>query len=475
MLDIRRHWKDIVPPFILVVILIIPVHYPVDRYAEQATAQSLVLDREHAVEFSLEPSSSKFSGIVFQAQRAPVAPEDTLMHLTVRDDSGNQLRSIETTIGRAYVADSGAVRFTFKPISGTPYTRYQIKLTAPHVDPEQPVLLLQPEALREKESTDEPIVFQTLVTRPVVGALTYYVLNSDREGEDIYYYWQRGGQVAAGDNPYICALDNTCIHRKNPGHLPLFYWLSAGARQVGFEEFDQWMAFWLPVLVAAYLGIAVLLLVSLYPVSPLLAWAGASFWLFNRWSLYVLHVGQIDFIALFFLLLSLLLLPRRRAVAMVLFGLSLAVKQVAVFLLPVYLIYGWYQAKGDWKLLLRDSVGILLIPLAVSLPFMVDHLKAFIHALTFSVTRSSEANFGAPSIDAVLTLTGWPGAVFMGLLFIGVYVLVGRRLISVVTAACLIFIIFLGFNTVIFNQYFIWLLPLVWMVVLEKMLQKKTR
>jgi uncharacterized membrane protein len=55
--------------------------------------------------------------------------------------------------------------------------------------------------------------------------------------------------------------------------------------------------------------------------------------------LFEIQIAQIDFIPIFFLLLALVLLERRSAAAMVLFGVSLAAKQIAIFLVPLFLAH----------------------------------------------------------------------------------------------------------------------------------------
>ena len=61
--------------------------------------------------------------------------------------------------------------------------------------------------------------------------------------------------------------------------------------------------------------------------------------------MYVTTTANIDYPAVFFLLLSLWLLPKHRVLAFVTLGLSLGFKQLDVILVPLFLIVVWQSER----------------------------------------------------------------------------------------------------------------------------------
>jgi len=58
---------------------------------------------------------------------------------------------------------------------------------------------------------------------------------------------------------------------------------------------------------------------------------------------------------IFLLLLSVLLFPKRPRTALLLFGVSLALKQIAVFAAPLYLIWVWHDSKANLRRVLSAA------------------------------------------------------------------------------------------------------------------------
>lgn len=317
--------------------------------------------------------------------------------------------------------------------------------------------------LRAKLDQEDAPAITVYASRQLLPVLVEQWSSYDQSGEDIYYYWLRGAQLAEGTNPYSCATDNTCVNHKNPGHLPLFYYLSAWSQQLGWTDFETWFALWQGVSLTAYLSIAAVLFIIAYERRQFsLAILAVLFWLGNRWSLYVIRVGHIEFIAILFLVLALALINWRRSwVAPFFFGISLAVKQVALFLAPLWIIAAW----PDRKKMLHHFLAMAAVPTIVSLPLFLHDQRAMIKSVLFAVTRTNEANMGAPSLDAVLQLEGLQSSMFMFLLVGLVYVMAARRQLPIVLSGLFIFVIMLAFNTVVFNQYFLWVIPLLPLVM----------
>ena len=146
---------------------------------------------------------------------------------------------------------------------------------------------------------------------------------------DIYYIWRDGVRLADGVNPYGYDLPREPEERstKHPSYLPLFYLVVAGAYKLGVHDYATWLALWRAVRIAAHVTIAVLLYHAGHRAGrPLLGLFGALFWSLNRWALYTVRSGGLDELALLVLLLSLECFGRRRRLAFLLLGTSLAIK-----------------------------------------------------------------------------------------------------------------------------------------------------
>src|SRR5437879_6476929 len=112
--------------------------------------------------------------------------------------------------------------------------------------------------------------------------------------------------------------------------------------------YASYIHFWRPVLFLFYVVIfAAIVLLLLSFVRPVLALLSLLLWFFNRWTLKTVELMHIDLLALLPLLISLILFERRRHASLLLLGVSLATKQLGIFLVPLYVIWVWNeQAPG---------------------------------------------------------------------------------------------------------------------------------
>ncbi len=287
---------------------------------------------------------------------------------------------------------------------------------------------------------------------------------------DIYYIWRDGVRLANGENPY--AYDQPTEPdeppTKHPSYLPLFYLAVAGVHHLGVREYATWMAVWKAVRILSHVAIAVLLyLAGQRAGRPLLGLFGALFWSLNRWTLYAVRSGGLDELALLFLLLSLQCFVRRRRLAFLLFGTSLAVKHVGLLVVPLYLVWTWQRSAGDPRGTRRRAVAqaalwIALIPAAVSLPFIWWDADAFTRSILSSVTRPAGGHVSVSALGSLLGLEGSVARIpLLLLLTLVVLVVAHREVIGRYTAVLLMFAAFTDFNTVLFLQYFVWVVPFI--------------
>jgi uncharacterized membrane protein len=294
---------------------------------------------------------------------------------------------------------------------------------------------------------------------------------TETKGEDVYYAWVEGGRILNGDNPYARILaGNMRENQKYATYFPVFYELSALTQWAGLRDYPQWIAFWRSVFLVCHLVIGVLLFLLPYRRRwYAFALFAAAFWLFNRWSLHVAQIAHLDVLALLPLVASLALFDRRRRTALLLFSLSLGLKQIAIFLVPLYLIWVWREAGGRarWRTVAAAAAWIALVPLAASLPFIVWQPEGFIRSIAFSATRLPADHFNVPSADALVGWVGLTARLPMLGLMAAAFWLAWRGMIGRWVAALLVMAVFVDFNTVLFRQYLAWIIPFLPLAALE--------
>jgi len=296
-----------------------------------------------------------------------------------------------------------------------------------------------------------------------------YKTNQVGKEEDIYYLWIEGKRILSGENPYARVLaSNMRDNQKYATYFPLFYILSYLTQLFGLKNYLDWIEFWKYIFLFFNMGIATTLFYCFYQQRVLsLAIFSAIFWLFNRWNFYVTLVADMDFIPIFFLLLSLLLFRRKKWLSLILFSISLAIKQIAIFLLPLYLIWIWQSAPKNATKQVLIAVGVIIsIPLLTSIPFIVWGAESLAKSVLFSATRYADSDFGAFSMDtyvasALPQFVGLKAKIPMLVIMFLVYFIAWQRQITMQMASLLVMIAFVDFNSVLFNQYMCWIVPLI--------------
>lgn len=305
--------------------------------------------------------------------------------------------------------------------------------------------------------------------------LQFWNYGSPRK-EDVYYIYLYGQSLLNRINPYEAILSgDMLVNQKYATYLPLMYLLSWVTQAAGLTAFGAWLSFWRVIFLVFNLSIASLLFYI--PVKKnliVLSLFGSLFWLFNRWTLHVGKTADIDFVAIFFLLLSLFFFSRHRVLAYLLFGASLGVKQIGIFLLPLYLIWAWNQTEAQpWKSVGKAVFWIALIPALISLPFLVWNWEGFIRSILFSATRLAMASFDVYSLDEYIGIKGIVARLPLGAMLLLVYWIAWRRDFGVYLPALLIMTVFVFFNPVMFTSYMVWVVPLIPLVASNYLSQVK--
>jgi uncharacterized membrane protein len=325
----------------------------------------------------------------------------------------------------------------------------------------------------------------------------------DTRGRDVYYSWLEGRRILAGVNPYARILPGDMVENdKYATYFPLFYLLSSLTQAAGLRSYDEWIGFWRYPFLIAHIGIGAIIFLVFYRQKQVLAAVTTSLlWLLNNWAIIVTYIAHFDAIPLFFLLLSLTLFDKRLYLSLLCFSLSLALKQIAIFLVPLYLIWLWQSGMGIgdrgsgiggqgsgvgdgglgagggsvWQVqprfgqdrlmsspVKRVVIGGLVmasLPLLFSLPFIVWQPEGFFRSIIFSLTRGAANPYaaGAQIIGRSGLLSRLPMFLGLGLVFI----LAWQNKVGRYMSAMLVMLAFTALTTVLFPQYLIWLIALV--------------
>jgi uncharacterized membrane protein len=250
-------------------------------------------------------------------------------------------------------------------------------------------------------------------------------------------------------------------NQKYPTYFPLFYLLSAVLVKLGLQEFPQWLTFWRIAFVLFNAGAGVILFYLLWPRRGLLlAAVGLLFWFFSRWNLRITTSANIDYPAVFFLLLTFWVLPRHRLWAFLALSLSLGFKQVDSILVPLFLIVVWQSEKAHRiEAIVTAGVALASTLVLTSAPFLIANPEAFLKSMVFEAVRDPAAHIDAASLGALLGFSSAGSRLPVFILIVLIYALFWRRKIGLYTAGLLTLAAFINFNPVLFLQYFVWLTP----------------
>jgi hypothetical protein len=292
----------------------------------------------------------------------------------------------------------------------------------------------------------------------------------DTVGSDTYYSWIEGRRILNGRNPYERILHgNMQENQKYATYFPLFYEASTLAQLAGYRQYHAWISFFRYIFLAFNLATGLALFgLTFSKRTWALSLLAVLFWYFNRWTLTASKIVALDFIPILLMVLSLGFFERYRKTSLLLFSFSLAFKQIAIFLAPLYLIWEYQQSRSIKNVILA-GLWIVSIPLLSSIPFLYWNAEGFIKSVVFSATRDAATQFGSDSIDVVARLSGLIARIpFLAILF-GTYFAAWQNAVGRYGAAMLVMAAFIGFNPVLFIQYLAWLMPLLPLAAAEWM------
>jgi len=297
-----------------------------------------------------------------------------------------------------------------------------------------------------------PIFYDYFVFQPKVRQM---------QGSDIFAIWTDGERMARGLNPYSRIHGSDMRqNEKFTTYLPGFFLIEVLVIKMGISSFEEFFPVWRLLNIFIYMGIGILIFFAVKKKSENIALAlfSAYFWMLGRWTLPTLRTWQIDFIAIAFLLLAYLALSSRKRLSYLLLGCSLAIKQISVFALPLFVLQelkGKSLNKENVRAIISSLAFIFVVPFLVSLPFLYSDYSGFILSIVFSLTRNP-GGLKLESIDQMLELVGLPAKLPLIVSLTFVYWLYWKDKFTLAQGVLLSFLCFITFNSVVFKQYLPW-------------------
>ncbi len=295
------------------------------------------------------------------------------------------------------------------------------------------------------------------------------------ERSDLFYEYSSSIETGAGYNPYKKILDgDLLINRKYATLFPLYYFFLFGITIYSNFNFEKFLFNYREILfIAQIIGAFFIYLIFRRENKKFVGFIAATFFIFNRWSINVLSDGKQDFLALAFLLGSLYFFRSRSKISYFLYGISLGMKHLGIFILPLYLVPLFFEKKLKKESII--NLALLGAPILIpSVYYMFDNFKSFAYSMAFSFTRKSATTSIPSGYEKLLILYNVGvknNTVFFYMiprlpLVIFYFLNVAGLFFKKLTPSQYLlgtFFIFVAFNPVLFDQYITWITPFVFM------------
>lgn len=294
-------------------------------------------------------------------------------------------------------------------------------------------------------------------------------------GNDIGVEFKTAISIAKGVNPYArITVDDLLVNQKFATLLPTYYYfLLTIAHFTDYVQDDYFEMFRLVIYSAQILGAIFLFKLFKSRGYSALGLIAVSFFLLNRWVIDNVSDLKQDSISLALLLMALYFFDKRTKLSFLIYGFSVAIKQISIFALPIFLIT-LYQKKLSLKQILVTTAPFLIPTLLPALPFLLADFSSFFYSMIFSLTRAPATNssiaFGYDKILVVFNPTSYGfltplfyllPRIILFVLLLNIYIQTVLTKFKMSFAIFASFFVFAVFNPVVYDQYMVWVMPFV--------------
>ncbi len=456
---IKDHRILIVAAGILLLMALMPVS--VARYNQEENpddSSAILVSQSNEATFSITTDNASTHAISVFTGDTVRAPLHTKITVRISNDA-----NIRTYVLQDILHAQRKLLIPLQVASSAPIS---ITIGAPTLSSSTPLLL------RTQQRNPNELAYTAYVQRPAIVVIVHKLYGQPATASDIQYVWQEGKTILEGKNPYEKGRSSEYGGQKFATYFPLSYIISAGIQKMGLASFSSWMSVVQPIILISQFISALLVLWYCYKKDKLMVGIfGFLLILFHRFTLYPARVSHIDFPAIALLIAGIMLLPKRTRTAYVLIGISLATKQMAIFLLPIFLVWAWQKDRSLPKILKALTLMLAVSFISIA-PFILTSPLGTINSIIFSAHRPATGDFASPDISAMLEIDGFAARIPMLVLFALVYAAFWKREIGLWGACLAIFTIFIGFNPVLFFQYLAWIIPLIPLAISEAALSE---
>ena len=323
-----------------------------------------------------------------------------------------------------------------------------------------------------------------------------YLWRPPSRREDIWYIYKWAKTLNSGTNPYAVWGTGEAT-TKSISYLPLYVVIGQIPMILGFSTYEEWANVMRLLHVVAELGIGLLLYkMALERRRPALGLLGAAIWFFNAITIHVWLIQQIDSITICFAFWALYIADRRPNLAGFLLGCSIGIKLNTLFLVPLFVLMRIREGRADQRVV-RDQITVVfhslffiaLVPLAISLPFLLWDYQSFLRgSFVHGIRKTSEhsicqyastyheiliceipiIHINLSELFSELTINTFFLRAPLMLALLGLYIAYWRKGVDKYLVASFVFAIYLYFSPIVFIQYYVWPIAMILAAIISR-------